>query len=128
MSLTPEVRCALEELGRSFSKSPVTVQEDGSGGAVVVLTVPLGPPFEQLETWIGFHVTFQYPSATVYPHFVRPDLKRLDGKPHGAGISPATFRNGPALQLSRRTKPEGAGVETALLKLHKVLDWLVTQP
>ena len=43
----------------------------------------LGAPYEQVDTWVGFHITQGCPYADVYPHFVRPDLSRVDNKPLG---------------------------------------------
>lgn len=126
---TPPVRRALEELERAFPESAVMAQEDGEGGAKVVIEpVDLGPPYEQVTTWIGFHIGFQYPYADVYPHFVRNDLKRADGRPLGEGTSTSSFLGRPAVQISRRSNRLDAERQTALLKLLKVLEWLRTRP
>src|SRR5436190_1312132 len=103
-SFKPAVRRALEELERDFPGCRITAQDDGEGGANVIMEdLDLGPPYEQDKTWVGFRIGFQYPASDVYPHFVRADLKRLDGRPLGEGISVATFWDRPAIQVSRRS-------------------------
>ena len=119
------VQKAIEELRSSFNDC--SVEADGSGGAyIVVKNIPLGPPYAQADTWIGFQITFQYPYADVYPHFVRPDLARQDGKPLGEGFGSSQFRGQSAMQISRRSNRLNPSVDTATLKLLKVLKWLQT--
>ena len=74
-----------------------------------------------------FAISFQYPYADIYPLFVRPDLTRADGQPHGEGITPASFESEPALQLSRRSNHLNPEVDTATLKVTKVIEWLRTR-
>ncbi|MBC3749411.1 hypothetical protein H8H78_18555, partial [Bacillus pumilus] len=76
--MTPEVAAAIDEIKVAFPSATVTAREDGEGVAVLVEPVSLGAPYSQRDTWIGFRITFQYPYADVYPHFVRGDLSRLD--------------------------------------------------
>lgn len=126
--VNPEVLQAVEEVQQTFPAARVTASPDGQQGAFVVVDpVPLGPRFAQDETWIGFHITFQYPMADVYPHFVRPDLSRVDGQQLGEGYAPTscTFLEGrPVIQLSRRSNRLNPAVDTATIKLLKVLQWL----
>ncbi len=125
----PAVRRALEELERAHPDARLTAQEDGEGGALVLLEdVGLGPPYEQAATWIGFRIGFQYPNADVYPHYVRGDLKRIDGRPLGEGMSASSFLGRPAIQISRRSNHLDPGIQTAVLKLEKVLAWLRARP
>ena len=116
---------ALEELRAEYGTEAVTVREDGEGGAYVIVDgVELGAPYAQDETWIGFRITFSYPYADVYPHYVRGDLARVDGAPLGEGTSPTTFEGRTAIQLSRRSPRRDPARETARIKLAKVLAWL----
>ena len=79
-AIAPTVSTAIDELRSTFDQCSVEVEADGSGGAyVVVRGIPLGSPYRQTETWIGFQITFQYPYADVYPHFTDPNLAREDG-------------------------------------------------
>lgn len=129
-----EVQQAVAEIRAAFPEATVSAVADESGGAYIeVASVPLGPVYEQSETWIGFQVTHLYPYADVYPHFVRPDLRRKDGGPLGDAGNPGstgvladgrTFLNRPAIMLSRRSRGTAASTQTALLKLQKVLLWL----
>lgn len=127
--LTPEVRQAIDEIAAAFPDATVSTEADGEGGAYVfVRDVALAPIYRQQETWVGFHITYTYPSADVYPHFVREDLCRADGNPLGDGMSPQNFRSRPAIQLSRRSNRLNPATDTALLKLQKVLRWLNNRP
>jgi len=125
MALTDEVAEAVEEVRATFDQMKVEVREDGEGGAFVfVEPVDPGEQYEQRATWIGFRITFQYPNADVYPHFVRGDLSRRDGRALGDGTSVTTFEGRPAVQLSRRSNHLNPESDTAVLKLLKVLQWL----
>ena len=137
--MTPEVHLAVDQIIKQFPRQQVVVAEDQTGGACLILGgVPLSLPYEQGETWIGFHITDQCPYADTYPHFVRPDLAREDGKPLGEAMTTghtfptnAALRNKaempsrPAIQLSRRSNHrDPAGFETPLIKLFKVIEWI----
>lgn len=121
---------AIDQIRLSFPDCQVSVESDGSGGAfVVVEPIRLAPIYAQSDTWMGFQITFQYPYSDVYPHFVRPDLARVDQKPLGEGFGmSAKFRGKPAIQLSRRSNKLNPATDTACLKLQKVLHWLNVRP
>jgi len=125
--MTPEVASAVDEITAAFPDATIEVREEGD--AVVVLLDPVDPgdTYVQRETWIGFRITFQYPYSDVYPHFVRGDLKRADGVDLGEGTSVTTFENRTAVQISRRSNRLDPATNTALIKLHKVLEWLRTR-
>jgi len=123
--MTPAVAEAIEELKAAWPDATVTFHEDGSGGAhVIVEPIDPGFPYTQRETWIGFQITFQYPYADVYPHFVRPDLTRSDGNALGEAMTAASFEGRPAIQISRRSNHLDPTIDTAVLKLTKVVEWL----
>jgi hypothetical protein len=108
----------------------VDAHEDGSGGAYVIVDpVDPGAPYAQRETWFGFQITFQYPVADCYPHFVRPDLARADGAPLGEAMTVTRFGfdQRPALQVSRRSNRLNPAHDTALTKLWKVLEWMASR-
>lgn len=128
--MTEHVAKAVEELRLHFEGHQMSVQEDGDGGAwVIIEEVPIDGLYTFGHSWVGFRITFQYPHADVYPHFVRGDLQRLDGRPLGEGIQAGqAFLGRPALQLSRRSNRLNPRTDTALLKLHKVLLWFRTHP
>jgi hypothetical protein len=129
----PAVEQALTELRDRFGADAVQHKVDGAGGAYVIVNdVDLGDVYtdETRRSWMGFHIGFQHPMADIYPHFVRPDLKRVDGRAFGSGIS-ATQYGGyarSALQLSRRSNHRDPAMETALIKMLKVLDWIRSGP
>lgn len=125
--MTEDVEAAIEEIQEAFPDATVTAVADPQGGAhVTVDPVDPGVRYTQRETWIKFHITFQYPYSDVYPHFVRPDLSRTDGAALGEGMSPGQFGDdvGQAIQISRRSNKLNPSVDTAVLKLVKVLEWL----
>ena len=101
---------------------------DGSGGAeLVVRGIPLGCPYAQDKVWIGFHITYQYPYADVYPHFTNADLARSGGGGLGGGFGGASFRGSAAIQISRRSNRLNPKTDTAALKLLKVVKWMKEQ-
>lgn len=125
LPLKSEVATAIEELKASFPGCEVEAIPDGSGGARVTMRgMQLGPPFTQDETWVMFDITFQYPYSDIYPHYLRGDLKRLDDKPIVAPLRLVKLNNENVYQLSRRSNKWNASVDTAALKLHKVMHWL----
>ena len=123
--IVPGVTKAIEEIRRTFDRCAVEAEPDGSGGAVVAVRgIPMGCPYVQAEVWIGFLITFQYPSADVYPHFTNADLARSDGGGLGGGFGTAAFRGQPAIQISRRSNRLNPETDTAALKLLKVIHWM----
>lgn len=127
--VTAAVVQAIAEIRCAFEACEVEVFPDGSGGAVVVVRgIPLGCPYVQATVWIGFHITYQYPYADVYPHFTNADLARSGGGRLGAGFGEASFRDRPAIQISRRSNRLNPETDTAALKLLKVLRWMKEQP
>ena len=127
-TIIPAVAKAIEEIRYTFEGCDVKVEADGSGGAVVVVRgVPMGCPYVQSEIWFGFHITFQYPYADVYPHFTNADLARSDGGGLGGGFGTASFQGQPAIQVSRRSNRLNPETDTAALKLLKVVTWMKGQ-
>lgn len=126
--MTPTVAQAIDEIKATYESATLTVDEDGEGGAFVrIEPVDPGSPYVQRETWIGFRITAQYPYADVYPHFVRSDLARADGKPLGEAMSPNPYRGEQAIQVSRRSNHLNPATDTAALKLQKVLAWMASR-
>ena len=123
--LLPGVAQAIDEVRCTFEGCGVEVEEDGSGGAFVVVTgISLGRPYVQAEIWIGFQITFQYPYADVYPHFTNADLARSNGSEIGEGFGSGSFQGRPAMQISRRANRLNPQTDTAALKLLKVVRWM----
>jgi hypothetical protein len=140
--MNPEVTEAIEEIKQHFHGHTVLVGPDKDGGAYTIVEgVALGTAYAQADSWVGFHITHACPYADVYPHFVRGDLSRADGKPLGEAITPNhqfpqsgavianTLPSRSAIQLSRRANKRDANsdLETPLLKTLKVLRWLMSR-
>lgn len=128
--MTPDVKTAVDAIADAFGSGSVDAIEDGQGGAfVTVRDVSLdGGHYQQATTSVSFQITHTYPYADVYPHFVRHDLSRSDGKPLGEGTSMGNFRGQSAIQISRRSNRLNPATDTALLKLYKVMRWLNSRP
>jgi hypothetical protein len=131
MALTNEVARAIEEVRATFPESTVTSDEDGSGGAFVTVSeLSIGSRFSESMSWLGFHITFNYPEAQVYPHFGVPGLTRPDGSEYEAGDGIQQVEWGPdrnkakATQFSRSSTRWDPVVDTAANKLLRVLEWL----
>ena len=126
--MAPEVRAAIKEIVAVYPR--VNAGPDGDGGArVIVHDILLAPIYRQRQTWCEFHITYSYPSADVYPHFVRADLSRVDGAGLGDAMSlGCSPRAAPSIQISRRSNRLNPATDTALLKLQKVIQWLNSRP
>lgn len=127
MSLTEDVSAAIAEIRATFTLASVTVEEDGQGGAwVVVDPVPSGASYLQPTTWIRFHIDYLSPATDVYPHFVRPDLIRRDGADLGESFATVQWgqRGETAVQVSRRNNRHDPNVDTPVVKLLKVIEWI----
>jgi hypothetical protein len=123
--MTPEVTQAIKEIAVALPDCRVESKDDGQGGAVVTVhNVPLAGSYQQSDTWVGFHVTHPYPYCDVYPHFIRADLSRKDGRALSEGMQVANFQGQPAIQISRRSNRHNPAIDTAALKLLKVLKWM----
>lgn len=124
---------ALKEIRSSFAAHRIEHEPDGQGGAFVrVHDVEIGISFRPSTSWIGFQITFQYPFADVYPHYIRPDVSRVDGRALSAPLHinnsfPVTSGAVPAVMVSRRSNHRDPVMDTAVVKLAKVLAWLRSQ-
>ncbi len=117
---------AIEELGRAFPSSDVHCQEDGNGGAyVIVESVEIGSRYRPSSTWIGGHITALHPYADIYPLFIADNVRRADGVAFDPPVTPgAQFLGRPALQVSRRNNHTQHFPQTAVAKFLKVLHFL----
>lgn len=125
-----EVSAGIEELRRQFGTSSITVREDGSGGAYVMMEpVTLGQKYEPETTWFGFQIPAQYPYADIYPVFIGADVARANGAQFDTPVTPGHhFEGRPAIQISRRNSAAQSGLQKATAKILKVLDFLETLP
>ena len=121
-----EVANAIEELERAFPSSDVCSQEDGDGGAyVIVEDVALGARYHPPSTWLGGHIPALYPYADIYPLFIAANVRRVDGVDFEPPVTPgAQFQGRSALQVSRRNNHTQNYPQTAVAKFVKVLHFL----
>jgi hypothetical protein len=124
--MQPAVAKALEEIRATFPDAVLSAFEDPQGGVWFFLEgVDPGDVFLPRFIWIGADIGAQYPYADVYPLFVSPDLRRANGAPLGEAISMNVgFHGRNSIQISRRSNHRDPGLETAAMKIQKVLAWL----
>ena len=117
---------AIEELKRTFPSSDICSQEDGEGGAyVIVEDVAIGYRYRPSSTWLGGHITALYPYADIYPLFIADNVQRVDGVAFEPPVTPgAQFLERPAMQISRRNNQMQQYPQTAVAKFLKVLHFL----
>jgi len=128
--MKPNVEQAIEEIRQYFPHSNVETKDDGSGGAYVFVdSVDFGPSYteETRLTWIGFHLAYNYPLSDIYPHHVRPDLKKINSQPLPEGMHRDrrfdSFGRS-SVMISRRTTVAHSWCDqTGLLKLLKIIEW-----
>lgn len=121
-----EVSKGIEELRRQFPDSSLVVREDGEGGAFVTIEpISLGARYKPETTWVGFHITPQYPYADIYPILIGAEVSRVDGVAFSAPVTTGhRFEGRAAIQVSRRNGAAQNGLQRATTKLLKVLDFM----
>jgi hypothetical protein len=125
VALKAAVQQAISEIEETFSGHSVVVTEDGQGGARVrVHDLDLGGQYGPPKSWIEFAITFQYPEADVYPHFLIGGLKRVNGGALGGEFQQVQWNGSTVTQLSRRSNNRNQDFDTAAIKLNKVLAWI----
>ena len=117
---------AIEELKVAFPTSAICSQEDGEGGAyVIVEDVSIGCRYRPSSTWVGGHITALYPYSDIYPLFIADNVQRTDGVAFEPPVTPgANFLERPALQVSRRNNQMQQYPQTAVAKFLKVMHFL----
>lgn len=121
-----EVSTSIEELKRQFPSATSVIQEDGQGGAKVILEpVAIGLRYSPSTTWVGFHIPAQYPYADIYPVFIGAEVRRTDGHEFQGPVTRGhQFEGRSAIQVSRRSGAAHNGLQKATAKVLKVLDFL----
>ena len=121
-----EVTAGIEELKRQFPDASVTWRNDDQGGAFVIMDpIVLGAKYCPSSTWVGFHISAQYPYADIYPVFIGGDVARADGVRFEVPITLGhAFEGRPAIQVSRRNTAAQNGAQRVPAKILKILDYL----
>ena len=125
--MAPEVEEAVAEIRSAFPGHEVRATTLETGGAeIVVEGVDLTERYEPQTTFIGFRIEHSYPYSDVYPHFLRPDLRKADGTalPNPGMIQGQQWQGGQAIMVSRRSTRWDPNKDTAEGKLHKVIEWV----
>lgn len=127
--MTPDVERAISEIQQAFPGNTVEIQPDPNGGAyITVQDLALGDQYTPSKSWVGFQITFQYPHADVYPHYINGTVRRVDGQAYGAGMQLSqSWQGRDAVMVSRRSNRWNAAVDTAAMKLAKILTWIRSQ-
>jgi hypothetical protein len=129
----PPVKLAVADLETAFAGHAVEAVSDGEGGAFVRLAdLSFGEQYEPSAGWVVFRITHAHPSCDIYPHYLPEALRRRDGKPLGEAFHKQEMKLGPftgnATMISRRSNKWNPALDTAGLKLAKVLDWIRSRP
>lgn len=127
VQILPEVEEAVAEIRAAFSGKEIQVVTSPDGGAEVTIEgIDLGERYEPRKSFVGFRIHSTYPFSQVYPHFLRPDLRKASGTPlptpgmtHGQ-----QWRGQPAIMVSRSSRNWDPSRDTAVGKLYKVLEWV----
>jgi hypothetical protein len=132
--MKPGVEAALAELRAGLPDNNLRQLEDGEGGACAIVDdLFIGENWTPSVVWIGFHITWPYPDADIYPHFLDPQVKYVGSQEarnqHPEGNLPVPMSRGgtmpgfnlPAIQISRRSQRRNVETDSALQKLMRVL-------
>jgi hypothetical protein len=135
--MKPDVAKAVAELKEGLPQHEVHVREDSDGGAFVLVEgMEIGDGFAPNISWIGFQITFAYPDADVYPHFLDPQVRYVGQgaapNQHAEGNLPTAMTRGamlpgfdrPAIQVSRRSNHRCVATDSALQKLLRIVAFL----
>lgn len=127
--MNPDVERAIAEIQQAFPANAVEIQPDPNGGAyITVQDLAIGDQYTPSKSWVGFQITFQYPHADVYPHYIDGTVRRVDGQAYGAGMQLSqSWQGRNAVMVSRRSNRWNAAVDTAATKLAKILSWVRSQ-
>ncbi|MER9567026.1 hypothetical protein [Mesorhizobium sp. M0571] len=136
-SLKAGVAKAIEGLRNHFPDKSIEVCATVDGAAfVIVEDVPLGPPYQQDSTWVGFFLSTACPDDDTYPFYVRGDLTRLDKAMLKNPLHPgkafpdaeSTMPKRTSVMVSRRQRNQSCwSYEPPLLKLLTVIKWMLQQ-
>jgi|SRR6266853_1408432 len=128
--MKPEVAAAIEDLRMQFPSSAVTAVDDTAGGAYFFIEdVELSGKFLPRRTWIGGRIVDGYPYADIYPIYIAGDVRRADGRPFEAPVTPGqNWQGRPAVQISRANRNVQTSPQTARSKILKILHFLETLP
>jgi hypothetical protein len=129
LTMSPEMRDPVAkgilELRETFGS--LNVRPTGDGGAYVTVSrIRLPRNLSLRQSWAGFLLPYSYDDVQVYGHFFPAELRHADGRPlDGPGIQGGQVWEGqPAIKVSQNSPRWRSGVDSAALKLVRVLEWL----
>jgi hypothetical protein len=121
-------RAALAELEESFAGHTIESTSDDNDGLIVrVHALAIGDQHAPEVSAVAFVLAHAYPATDVYPHFLLANPKRRDGAALPAGMASRRWRDIDVVQVSRRSNHWKPGIDTAAIKLSKVLQWIRTR-
>lgn len=125
-AVTSGVALAISEVRARFGEERVIAWPEASGGAWVVLeSVEIGNFWTPTTTWLGFLISYLHPDADCYPHFIGPDVARVDGKPLIPPFNPGQIFCGiQATMISRSSPRRRKTVETPADKADKLISFV----
>lgn len=132
-----EVEQAIDQIKSAGVGTGVQSVPDADGGAYVLVDgIDIGAAFSPSVTWLGFQITWSYPDADCYPHFIDAGVKYVASgatpNQHVDGDLPTAMSRGalmpgfdrPAIQISRRSNRRVAETDSALQKLLRIIDFV----
>jgi hypothetical protein len=138
--MKPAVEQAIAEIQDAGVGTDVESVPAADGGAYVRVTgIAIGSAFSPSVTWISFQITWSYPDADCYPHFMDAAVTYVGDGPapneHPEGNLPTSMTRGAlapgfqqaAIQVSRRSNRRDAETDSALQKLLRVIDFVRTR-
>src|SRR6266567_825288 len=138
--MKPAVEAAVAEIRAGLPGHEVCLKPDSDGGAYVIVEgAEIGHHFAPATTWVGFQITWAYPDADVYPHFIDPALRYIgqgDAPNHHAegNLPKAMTRDATmpgfglaAMQVSMVSRHRNAATHSALHKLVRIIEFLASR-
>lgn len=98
--LAGDVAQGIQELEQAFP-GEVSYSPDASGGAVVAVTITLGPRWSQPSAPLSFALAYNYPAGAIYPFYLPEHLVLVDGS-WPAALQRVAWQGSSVIQVSLR--------------------------
>ena len=95
---------------------------------MVIDDVELGPAWAPARSWLGFIVSYLHPETDCYPHYVSPEVRRIDGEALKAPFHGGqTLDGSPAVMVSRSSPGRDPLLDAPARKMQSVLQLIRSQ-